>query len=73
MFIGLLCIHGVLNPIATNYLLRFVPSFVFLKLGKTVMMKIVLLTTISWSEMHKASVASVLQTRRAVSGLAFNF
>ena len=33
LFIGLLCVHGLLNSISTKYLAKITQSFVFINLG----------------------------------------
>ncbi|ESK93896.1 amino acid permease [Moniliophthora roreri MCA 2997] len=55
LFIGLLAVHGILNSLATRWLARMSASFVFVNLGATFLIIIVLLTTTPRSEMHPAS------------------
>ncbi|KAK7441808.1 polyamine transporter tpo5 [Stygiomarasmius scandens] len=55
LFIGLLVVHGILNSLATRWLARMSSSFVFVNLGATFLIIIVLLATTPRSEMHPAS------------------
>ncbi|KAF8622286.1 hypothetical protein AX15_007151 [Amanita polypyramis BW_CC] len=78
LFIALLAIHGILNSLATKYLARFTSWFVFINLGTTIIIVIVLLATTPRHEMHPAgyvfgSAGLVNQTGGWNSGLAFVF
>lgn len=55
LFIGLLLFHGILNSLATRHLARLTSYFVFINLGTTFLIIIVLLATTPRSEMHPAS------------------
>lgn len=55
LFTGLLIFHGALNSLATRHLARFTTWFVFVNLGTTIIIIIVLLATTPRSEMHPAS------------------
>ncbi|KAJ7160934.1 amino acid permease [Mycena filopes] len=55
LFAGLLIVHGLLNSVATRHLARFTQYFVFVNLGATALIIIVLLATTPRSEMHPAS------------------
>ncbi|KAG9315603.1 amino acid permease [Chiua virens] len=52
---GLLIIHGVLNSLKTRQLAYFTTSFMFINLGATFLIIILLLAMTSRSEMHPAS------------------
>ncbi|KAH7884964.1 APC amino acid permease [Phlebopus sp. FC_14] len=52
---GLLVIHGLLNSLKTRHLAYFASSFVFINLGTTFVIVIVLLACTPRSEMHPAS------------------
>ncbi|CAL1698314.1 unnamed protein product [Somion occarium] len=54
LFAGLLAFHGLLNCLATRYLARFTTGFVFVNLGVTALIVIVLLAMTPRSEMHPA-------------------
>ncbi|KAF7982272.1 hypothetical protein HWV62_29521 [Athelia sp. TMB] len=78
LFIGLLGVHGLLNSLATRHLARFTSSFVFINLGATVLIIIVLLATTPRSEMHSGSYVFgsegiVNQTGGWNTGIAFLF
>ncbi|THH17487.1 hypothetical protein EW146_g3330 [Bondarzewia mesenterica] len=78
LFVGLLIFHGILNCLATRYLARLTTSFVFINLGATTIIIIVLLATTARSEMHTASYVFgsegiVNQTGGWNDGLAFLF
>lgn len=78
LFIGLLVIHGVLNSLATRHLARFTSGFVFVNLGASVLIIIVLLATTKRSDMQSASYVFgsegiVNQTGGWNSGIAFLF
>lgn len=45
LYIGLLCVHGLLNSIGTKYLATITQSFVFINLGATFAIIIALLAT----------------------------
>ncbi|KIK25246.1 hypothetical protein PISMIDRAFT_677513 [Pisolithus microcarpus 441] len=55
VFTGLLITHGILNSLATKHLAFFTRGFVFVNLGTTIIIIIVLLATTPRSEMHPAS------------------
>jgi len=55
LFAGLLIVHGLLNSVATRHLALATRSFVFVNLGTTAIIIIVLLATTPRSEMHAAS------------------
>ncbi|PAV15890.1 APC amino acid permease [Pyrrhoderma noxium] len=55
LFAGLLVLHGILNSVATRYLAMFTKSFVFVNLGATFLIIIVLLAKTPRSEMHSAA------------------
>ncbi|KIM90055.1 hypothetical protein PILCRDRAFT_812866 [Piloderma croceum F 1598] len=76
LFTGLLMIHGMLNSLNTRYLARFTSGMVFINLGTTAIIIIVLLATTPRSEMHPAgyvfgSAGVVNQTGGWPTGLAF--
>ncbi|PFH47069.1 hypothetical protein AMATHDRAFT_68499 [Amanita thiersii Skay4041] len=78
LFAALLVFHGILNSFATKYLARFTKGFVFVNLGTTFIIIIVLLATTPRDEMHPAkyvfgSDGLVNQTGGWNSGLAFLF
>ncbi|KAF7329814.1 APC amino acid permease [Mycena kentingensis (nom. inval.)] len=78
LFIGLLAIHGLLNSVGTRHLARFTQYFVFINLGATALIIIVLLATTPRSEMHPASyvfgkAGLVNQTGGWNDGLSFLF
>ncbi|KAI0684048.1 APC amino acid permease [Cytidiella melzeri] len=78
VFIGLLVFHGLLNCLATRWLARLTAGFVFINLGTTVLIIIVLLATTPRSEMHAASyvfgsAGVVNQTGGWNTGIAFLF
>ncbi|KAK2465136.1 hypothetical protein APHAL10511_002828 [Amanita phalloides] len=78
LFTALLAIHGTLNSLATKYLARFTKWFVFVNIGTTVLIIIVLLATTPRHEMHPSgyvfgSAGLVNQTGGWNSGLAFLF
>lgn len=54
LFTGLLIVHGTLNSFATKYLAFFTRSFVFVNIGATIVIIIVLLAVTPRSEMHTA-------------------
>ncbi|KAF9468265.1 APC amino acid permease [Collybia nuda] len=54
LFAGLLMFHGILNSLATRHLARLTTGFVFVNLGATFLIIIVLLSTTPRSEMHPA-------------------
>lgn len=55
VFTGLLITHGILNSLATKHLAFFTRGFMFVNLGTTIIIIIVLLATTPRSEMHPAS------------------
>lgn len=76
LFAGLLIVHGLLNSLATRYLAFATRGFVFVNLGTTVVIIIVLLATTPRSEMHPAtyvfgSQGIINQTGGWNSGIAF--
>ncbi|TFY83989.1 hypothetical protein EWM64_g22 [Hericium alpestre] len=78
LFAGLLIFHGILNCLATRYLARFTTSFVFVNLGATLVIVIVLLATTPRHEMHSGSYVFgsegvINQTGGWNNGLAFLF
>ncbi|KAI0078389.1 APC amino acid permease [Panus rudis PR-1116 ss-1] len=78
LFAGLLVFHGLLNCLATRYLAKLTTSFVFVNLGATALIIIVLLAMTPRSEMHPASyvfgsAGIVNQTGGWNDGIAFLF
>ncbi|KAI0632982.1 APC amino acid permease [Trametes polyzona] len=78
LFVGLLVLHGILNCLATRQLARLTTGFVFVNLGATFLIIIVLLATTPRSEMHSAayvfgSEGIVNQTGGWNDGIAFLF
>ncbi|KAF4586398.1 hypothetical protein EYR38_010674 [Pleurotus pulmonarius] len=78
LFAGLLIFHGILNSLATRHLARLTTSFVFVNLGATFLIIIVLLATTPRAEMHAASyvfgsAGIVNQTGGWNTGIAFLF
>ncbi|KAI0028728.1 APC amino acid permease [Vararia minispora EC-137] len=78
LFAGLLVFHGLLNCLATRYLARFTTSFVFVNIGATILIIIVLLATTPRSEMHSGayvfgSEGTINGTGGWPTGLAFLF
>ncbi|KIM66702.1 hypothetical protein SCLCIDRAFT_109926 [Scleroderma citrinum Foug A] len=78
LFTGLLLIHGILNSVATKYLAFFTRGFVFVNLGTTIIIVIVLLAVTPRSEMHSAnyvfgSEGIINQTGGWNNGIAFLF
>ncbi|EJU00873.1 APC amino acid permease [Dacryopinax primogenitus] len=78
LFAGLLCLHGVLNSLATRYLAHLTKGFVFVNLGTTALIIICLLAKTPRSEMHPASYVFgsegiVNQTGGWNTGIAFLF
>ncbi|THG98851.1 hypothetical protein EW026_g3410 [Hermanssonia centrifuga] len=55
LFAGLLVFHGILNCLATRWLARLTKGFVFINLGATFLIIVVLLATTPRSDMHAAS------------------
>ncbi|KAF9784694.1 APC amino acid permease [Thelephora terrestris] len=55
LFSGLMVLHGLLNCLSTKYLAKLTSGFVFVNLGATCIIIIVLLATTPRSEMHSAS------------------
>jgi amino acid transporter len=55
LFAALLIVHGTLNSVATKHLAYATRSFVFVNLGTTIIVVIVLLATTPRSDMHPAS------------------
>ncbi|KAF8317854.1 amino acid permease [Clavulina sp. PMI_390] len=54
LFVALLIIHGILNSIATKHLARFTVGFVFINVGTTILIIIVLLACTGKDNMHSA-------------------
>ncbi|KAL9710756.1 polyamine transporter tpo5 [Leucoagaricus gongylophorus] len=78
LFVGLMVFHGILNSLATRHLAKMTTSFVFVNLGTTFLIIIVLLATTPRSEMHPASYVFgsegiVNQTGGWNTGIAFLF
>ncbi|KAI0277853.1 APC amino acid permease [Russula aff. rugulosa BPL654] len=78
LFVGLLVFHGILNCLATRHLATFTKGFVFVNLGTTVLIVIVLLATTARHDMHHASYVFgsdgiINQTNGWNNGLAFLF
>jgi amino acid transporter len=78
LFAALLIIHGILNSLTTRHLATFTKGFVFVNLGTTVLIIIVLLATTERHDMHSAnyvfgSEGVINQTNGWNSGLAFLF
>ncbi|KAG5728278.1 hypothetical protein E4T56_gene19118 [Termitomyces sp. T112] len=78
LFAGLLVIHGILNSLATRQLAHLTTGFVFVNLGTTLLIIIVLLATTPRAEIHAASyvfgsAGVVNQTGGWNTGLAFLF
>ncbi|KAI0772450.1 APC amino acid permease [Trametes elegans] len=78
LFAGLLVIHGILNCLATRQLARLTTGFVFVNIGATLIIVIVLLATTPRSEMHSAkyvfgSEGFINQTGGWNNGIAFLF
>ncbi|KAI0742861.1 APC amino acid permease [Daedaleopsis nitida] len=78
LFAGLLVVHGILNCLATRQLARLTSGFVFVNLGATFIIIIVLLATTPRSEMHPASyvfgsAGFINQTGGWNNGIAFLF
>lgn len=76
LFASLLIVHGLLNSLATRYLAFATRGFVFVNLGATIVIIIVLLATTPRSEMHSAtyvfgSQGIVNQTGGWNNGIAF--
>jgi len=78
LFIGLLIVHGLLNSVGTKLLARFTSSFVFINLGSTIIIIIVLLATTGKGDMHPAKYVFgmdgiINQTHGWNTGLSFLF
>jgi amino acid permease (GABA permease) len=78
LFIVLLIIHGILNSLATRHLATLTKGFVFVNLGASALIIIVLLATTSRHDMHSASYVFgsegvINQTNGWNTGLAFLF
>ncbi|KAH9943790.1 APC amino acid permease [Amylocystis lapponica] len=78
LFAGLLCFHGILNCLATRQLARFTTGFVFINIGATLLIIIVVLAMTPRGEMHAASYVFgsggiVNQTGGWNNGIAFLF
>lgn len=77
LFAGLLFVHGLLNSLATRYLAFATKGFVFVNIGATVVIIIVLLATTPRSEMQSAayvfgSQGIINQTGGWNNGIAFS-
>ncbi|CAE6418024.1 unnamed protein product [Rhizoctonia solani] len=75
---ALLVVHGLLNSLATKYLARMTSGFVFINIGATILIIIVLLAKTPRNEMHPAnyvfgSDGIVNQTGGWNTGIAFLF
>jgi len=78
LFVALLVVHGLLNSLATKQLARIIQWFVFVNIGTTILIIIVLLAATPRNEMHPpeyvfGSAGLVNQTGGWNSGLAFLF
>lgn len=78
LFVGLLVFHGILNCLNTRHLATFTKGFVFVNLGTTVIIVIVLLATTGRHDMHHASYVFgpdgiINQTNGWNNGVAFLF
>lgn len=78
LFAGLLIVHGVLNSFATRHLAFITRGFVFVNLGTTILIIIVLLATTPRAEMHPAPYVFggqgiINQTGGWNNGIAFLF
>ncbi|KAF5314307.1 hypothetical protein D9619_011759 [Psilocybe cf. subviscida] len=78
LFAGLIVVHGILNCLATKWLAKLTKGFVFVNLGATFVMIVVLLAKTPRSEMHPASYVFgsdgiVNQTGGWNTGIAFLF
>ncbi|KIM41772.1 hypothetical protein M413DRAFT_71244 [Hebeloma cylindrosporum] len=78
LFTGLLVVHGLLNSLATRHLASLTKGFVFVNLGTTFVIIIVLLAKTARSDMHPASYVFgsggiVNQTGGWNTGIAFLF
>ncbi|KAF9480263.1 APC amino acid permease [Pholiota conissans] len=78
LFCGLIVLHGLLNSLATRYLARLTKGFVFVNLGTTFVIIIVLLSKTARSDMHPASYVFgsggiINQTGGWNTGIAFLF
>jgi amino acid transporter len=76
LFAGLLIVHGLLNSVATRHLAFATKGFVFVNLGATVVIIVVLLATTPRAEMHAAnyvfgSQGIINQTGGWNTGIAF--
>lgn len=78
VFIGLLAVHGILNSLATKWLARMTSSFVFVNVGATILIIIVMLAMTPRSEMHPpnyvfGSAGIVNEAGAWPTGIAFLF
>lgn len=78
LFAGLMVFHGILNSMATRHLAFLTKFFVFVNLGSTFIIIVVLLATTPRSEMHPAnyvfgSAGVTNQTGGWPTGMAFLF
>ncbi|KAG9020459.1 hypothetical protein FS837_008206, partial [Tulasnella sp. UAMH 9824] len=78
VFIGLLAIHGILNSLTTKWLAYITSSFVFVTVGATIIIIIVMLAVTPHSEMHPpsyvfGSAGIVNETGVWPTGIAFLF
>ncbi|KAF8176273.1 APC amino acid permease [Pholiota molesta] len=65
LFCGLIVLHGLLNSLATRHLAHLTKGFVFVNLGATFVIIVVLLATTARSDMHPASYVFGEEVRRA--------
>ncbi|KAF8331863.1 APC amino acid permease [Cantharellus anzutake] len=70
LFVALLILHGILNSVATKYLARFTKGFVFINLGATILITIVLLACTGANNMHSA--AYVFGSEGIINGTSSN-
>ncbi|KAG8957899.1 hypothetical protein FRC03_009699 [Tulasnella sp. 419] len=77
LMVGLLVVHGLLNSLATKYLARMTSGFVFVNVGTTILIIIVLIATTPRSDMHTAKYVfgsdGVFNNTGWPTGLAFLF
>lgn len=74
LFVGLLCIHGLLNSIPTKYLAGITQSFVFINLGATFAIIIALLVCTDTKNSASYTFGEVYnQTGWSNNGISFLF
>ncbi|KJA17855.1 hypothetical protein HYPSUDRAFT_205831 [Hypholoma sublateritium FD-334 SS-4] len=78
LFAGLIILHGILNSLATRHLARLTKGFVFVNLGTTFVIIVVLLAKTARSDMHPANyvfgtAGIVNETGGWNTGIAFLF